>query len=182
VRSSLPVLALVVVVVVVGLALLDRFAPRGRTSWWARVLRAGRSDLRHGVLARSVWPGLLLASTVAVAGYVSLFLLAARTAGVDASTTHLLPLGMLARVAMSIPANGAGWGPREGMVVWAFAAAGLGASAGLTTAVVLGVLTLVACLPGAVVLLVLWARGSRGNAAPDTHGRLPEQAGAAHRD
>ena len=182
VRSSLPVVALAVVVVVVGLALLDRFAPRGRTSWWARVLRAGRSDLRHGVLARGVWPGLLLASTVAVAGYVALFLLAARTAGVDASTAHLLPLGMLALVAMSIPANVAGWGPREGMVVWALAAAGLRAAAGLTTAVVLGELTLVACLPGAVVLLVLWARGSRRNVAPDTHGRLPEQAGATHRD
>jgi uncharacterized membrane protein YbhN (UPF0104 family) len=134
------------------------------------------------VLAQDVWPGVLLASTVAVAGYVALFLLAARTAGVDASTAHLLPLGMLALVAMSVPANVAGWGPREGVMVWAFAAAGLGSAAGLSTAVVLGVLTFVACLPGAVVLLVLWARDSRGNATPDTRGRLPEQAGVAHRD
>src|SRR6185436_1417612 len=101
VRSSLPALALAAVAVVVVLVLLDRFTPRGRTSWWARVLRAGRSDLRHGVLARGVWPGVLLASTVAVAGYVAMFLLAARTAGVDAPTALLLPLGMLALVAMS---------------------------------------------------------------------------------
>ena len=60
VRSSL---ALTAVAVGVVLVLLDRFTPRGRTSWWARVLRAGRSDLRHGVLARGVWPGVLLTST-----------------------------------------------------------------------------------------------------------------------
>ena len=182
VRSSLLALALAAVAVVVVLVLLDRFTPRGRTSWWARVLRAGRSDLRHGVLARGVWPGVLLASTVAVAGYVAMFLLAARTAGVDASTALLLPLGMLTLVAMAVPANVAGWGPREGVAVWVFAAAGLGAAAGLTTAVVFGVLTFVACLPGAVVLLVLWARRARGDVTPDAQDRLPEQAEVAHHD
>jgi hypothetical protein len=42
----------------------------------------------------------------------------------------------------------------------AFAAAGLGAAQGLTTAVVYGVLSLIACLPGAVVLLLSAARAS----------------------
>jgi hypothetical protein len=39
------------------------------------------------------------------------------------------------------------------MAAWAFAVAGLGAGLGVTTAVVYGVLVLVASLPGAVVLL-----------------------------
>jgi len=95
----------------------------------------------------------VLASTLAISGYVLTFVVAARTSGVDASLPRLLPLALVVLVAMSIPANVAGWGPREGMAAWAFAASGLGASAGVSTAVVYGVMSLVATLPGAVVLL-----------------------------
>jgi hypothetical protein len=55
----------------------------------------------------------------------------------------------------------AGWGPREGATAWAFGAAGLGAERGVETAVVYGVLVLVASLPGAAVLVVAWFRRSR---------------------
>ena len=48
--------------------------------------------------------------------------------------------------------NVGGWGPREGVTAWAFAAAGLGASLGVTTAVVYGVMVAFATLPGAAVL------------------------------
>ena len=98
-------------------------------------------------------PLLVLASTLAISGYVLTFVVAARTSGVDASLPRLLPLALVVLVAMSIPANVAGWGPREGMAAWAFAASGFGASAGIATAVVYGVMSLVATLPGAVVLL-----------------------------
>jgi hypothetical protein len=54
---------------------------------------------------------------------------------------------------MAAPLSLGGWGPREGVAAWAFAVAGLGASLGVTTAVVYGVLVLVASLPGALVLL-----------------------------
>jgi hypothetical protein len=46
----------------------------------------------------------------------------------------------------------AGWGPREGAAAWVFATAGLGADQGVATAVVYGVMALVASLPGALVL------------------------------
>ena len=49
--------------------------------------------------------------------------------------------------------NIGGWGPREGVTAWAFAAAGLGASLGVATAVVYGVMVLFASLPGAAVLV-----------------------------
>ena len=65
-----------------------------------------------------------------------------------------MPLALLVLVAMGIPANVAGWGPREGVAAWVFAAAGLGASEGVAVAVVYGVLVFVASLPGAVVLLL----------------------------
>ena len=99
------------------------------------------------------WPRVALASALAVVGHLATFWVAARTAGVDTSSARLLPLALVVLVAMSIPANIAGWGPREGVAAWLFAAAGLGAAAGVTTAVVYGVMALVAALPGVVVLL-----------------------------
>jgi uncharacterized membrane protein YbhN (UPF0104 family) len=113
-------------------------------------------------------PLLVLASTLAIVGYVATFVVAAHTSGVHTSIPHLLPLALVALVAMSIPANIAGWGPREGVAAWAFAAAGLGASAGIATAVVYGVMSLAATLPGAVVLLNdhLLARRARRSAVP----------------
>lgn len=96
---------------------------------------------------------MLGASAVALCGHVAMFVLAARAAGVDMSLVGLLPLAMVALLAMSLPLNLAGWGPREGATAWAFAGAGLGAGQGVTVAVLYGVFALVAGLPGAVVLL-----------------------------
>ncbi len=86
------------------------------------------------------------------------FLVAARTAGLDGLALSLLPLALLVLLAMGLPTNIAGWGPREGVAAWAFGAAGLGAAQGVATAVVYGVMVLVASLPGAVVLVVDWLR------------------------
>ena len=72
----------------------------------------------------------------------------------------MLPLALLAMLAMVLPSV-AGWGPREGATAWAFAAAGLGADAGVATAVVFGVLVLAASLPGAVVLGLTWLPRAR---------------------
>jgi hypothetical protein len=85
------------------------------------------------------------------------FLIAARTAGTNAPLSRLLPLALLVLLAMVLPSVG-GWGPREGMTAWVFGAAGLGAAQGVATAVVYGVMVLVASLPGAAVLVVAWFR------------------------
>ena len=61
---------------------------------------------------------------------------------------------------MTLPVNIGGWGPREGVAAWAFAAAGLGPSLGVATAVAYGVMVLVASLPGAAVLVAAWLRRS----------------------
>ena len=96
-------------------------------------------------------PGVVVASVVALAGYVATYVLAARAVGVDAPLTTLLPLVLAVLVAAGLPLNLAGWGPREGMAAWAFAAAGLGAATGLATAVAYGALVLVGNLPGLLV-------------------------------
>ncbi|MBI2242753.1 MAG: flippase-like domain-containing protein [Nocardioides sp.] len=98
------------------------------------------------------WPQVVAASVLAAAGHVVVFLVAARTAGTDASLAELLPLALVVLLAAAIPLNVAGWGPREGAAAWAFASAGLGAAQGATVAVVYGVLALVATLPGAALL------------------------------
>lgn len=124
---------------------------RGR---FARVVGAVVADLRAGVLGRRTWPGVVAASVLVVVGHVGTFVVAARSAGVTASSASLLPLALLVLVAMGVPLNVAGWGPREGAAAWLFGAAGLGTAAGMGTAVVYGVLVLVASLPGAALLLV----------------------------
>ena len=161
VRSSVPVVGAVVVAGVLGAVLLGRVRPRGGPSRWARGLRAASADLRTGLLPRRIWPGVVLVSAVVVAGHAATFLIAARTAGSTASTVRLLPLALLVLVAMAVPLNVAGWGPREGVAAWAFGVTGLGADLGVATAVVYGVMVLVASLPGAVVLLVAWLHRRR---------------------
>jgi glycosyltransferase 2 family protein len=124
-------------------------------------LRTGLADARSGVFSRATWPALLLLSVVALTGYLTLFVVAARAAGSTATLRELLPLLVLGLLAMALPLNIGGWGPREGVTAVAFGTVGFGAAQGLTTAIVYGVLSLIACLPGAVVLLLSATRASR---------------------
>jgi uncharacterized membrane protein YbhN (UPF0104 family) len=160
VRSFMPVVAIVVAMAVVGIVLMARARPDGARSKWARLLGGAAGDIRDAVLAREAWPGFALASVLVVCGHAAVFLIAARTAGTSASPWQVLPLALLVIEAMVLPSV-AGWGPREGMAAWVFGAAGLGAGQGVATAVVYGVMTLVASLPGAALLVVPWLRRTR---------------------
>ncbi|WP_088288812.1 lysylphosphatidylglycerol synthase domain-containing protein [Kineosporia sp. A_224] len=106
-------------------------------------------------------------SLVALAGFVATFVVAARAAGVDAPVGRVVPLALVAFVAMSLPLNVGGWGPREGAAAWAFGAAGLGAAQGVSASVAFGVCVLVSSLPGAVVLVARRLRPAPSAAAPD---------------
>lgn len=138
-----------------------------------RALRAALGAARAGLLSRRTLPGVALSSVVVLAGHLVMFVLAARVAGSAASVAQLTPLAVLALLAMGLPLNVGGWGPREGVTAWAFGAAGLGAGTGLGTAVVYGVLSLVASLPGAVVLVARRhaVRYARSSAESDTVAR-----------
>nr|WP_232840677.1 lysylphosphatidylglycerol synthase transmembrane domain-containing protein [Streptomyces sp. Go-475] len=136
---------------------MNRAAPSRR----GRKLRATLAEARAGLLSRRNGPGVVVSSVVVLAGYVAMFVLAARVAGAAASVAVLVPLAVLALLAMGLPLNVGGWGPREGVTAWAFGAAGLGAGRGLAVAVVYGVLSLVASLPGLIVLVARWYAGLR---------------------
>jgi len=124
-----------------------------------------RGDIHDGLLAPRALPAIALASVLVVLGHALTFLIAARAAGATGPPSQMLPLALLAMTAMVLPGI-AGWGPREGATAWVFGAAGLGADAGVATAVVYGVVVLVASLPGALVLVAAWLR-STGRGAVD---------------
>jgi hypothetical protein len=158
VRSAMPTVLMITALVALGLVLIVRTLPRHGPSRTARTLRAAEADIRDGLLPRHAWPSIAMASALVVAGYTTIFLIAARTAGTTGSTLTLVPLAMLSLLAGAVPTNVGGWGPREGVAAWVFAAAGLGADQGVATATVFGVMGLMASLPGAIVLVVAWWR------------------------
>jgi uncharacterized membrane protein YbhN (UPF0104 family) len=175
VQASMPLVAIALVVGGLGVVLVARIRPGGGRSAWARARHAAAGDIRAGLLARSAWPRIVLASAIVVGGHAVTFLIAARTAGTTAPASEMLPIALLVMLAMVAP-NVGGWGPREGVTAWAFGAAGLGAQRGVTAAVVYGVMVLVASLPGAVVLVVAWFRRPRRPARTQS----PAAGAAAH--
>lgn len=183
VRSHMPVAAAVLAGAGIGTLLLARALRHGGSSRWARALRRAGSDLRAGLFARRTGVGVLLTSAMGVVAHLATFVLSARAAGSLAPLTLLVPLGMLALLAMGLPLSVAGWGPREGVAAWAFGAAGLTAGQGVRTAVVYGVLALVASLPGAGVLILRSLRRVSAQQRADLlRPRVPEvqQGGVAH--
>jgi uncharacterized membrane protein YbhN (UPF0104 family) len=157
VHSYMPLVAIALVMGMFCAVLVARARPGGGRSACARVRSAAAGDIRDGLLARRAWLGIALASALVVCGHATTFLIAARTAGTTAPSSQMLPLALLVMLVMVLPSVG-GWGPREGGTAWAFGAAGLGAEQGVATAVVYGVMVLVASLPGAAVLVVSWFR------------------------
>jgi len=108
----------------------------------------------RGWLDVEVVPAVLGLSALAAAGHATVFLVAAHAVGVDAADGTLVALAFVVLVAAAIPANVAGWGPREGAAAWVFALVGLGAATGAAVATAYGVLSLIATLPGVALLLV----------------------------
>jgi glycosyltransferase 2 family protein len=161
VRAAMPLVALALLAVAAGVVLAARIRPASARSRLERLRRAARRDLRDGLLARRAWPAIALASALVVVGHAVTFLVAAQAAGVTAPPSRMLPLALLVLLGAALP-NVGGWGPREGVTAWAFAAAGLGASHGVATAVVYGVMVFVASLPGAAVLVASWMRRNAG--------------------
>ncbi len=104
------------------------------------------------VLAAASAGLVVILSVLSTSGHLTLFVVAAITAGADLPLATLIPVGALVLLGSSIPLSLAGWGPREGVAALAFTAYGSTAATGLTVAVAFGVLSLAATLPGLLVL------------------------------
>jgi hypothetical protein len=154
-RSVMPFVAVAALAAAIVVVLVGRMRLGGAGHRWTRVRDTVVTDLRDGVLSRSALPAVVLTSAVIVIGHAVTFVIAARTVGVTVPISRLLPLAVLALLAMVLPSI-AGWGPREAVTAWVFSVAGLGADRGAAAAVTYGVFVLAASLPGAVLLIVGW--------------------------
>jgi hypothetical protein len=158
--------AAALVMLLAAVLLAPRTAAYAGGPRWARVVL---SDLRSLLPGRSgergIGPALLVVvlSAAVVVGHVATFALAAHATGAGVTLAELVPVALVVLVASGLPLNLAGWGPREGVAAWAFAASGWGAAQGLAASVAYGVMVFVASLPGAAVLAVQSTEGvSRG--------------------
>ena len=169
VRPALAAIAGAIAAVLLVFGLVVLMMPSRGHSLPVRFARAARRDVRASLPNGRVGAAVFAASTVVVAGHAAVFLVAARTEGTSASLSTMLPIAMLVLLAMTVPTSVGGWGPREGVAAWVFSMAGLGAAQGVATATVYGVLSLVATLPGAVVLVRRWwlRRAARTEATTD---------------
>ncbi len=151
--GTMPVVLAGAVVLAVALWLLR---PRLRRLW---------SDAAVVLRPRTA-TGVLLTSVAALACHLTLFVVAARAAGATAPTAVLVPLLLVALLAMTVPLTVGGWGPREATAAASFAAVGLPAAEGLATAVAYGVLALVGVAPGALVVLRRRSSAGAGRERP----------------
>jgi uncharacterized membrane protein YbhN (UPF0104 family) len=160
---------LVVAAVVIGFAViaLALLARRGTGGPIERFFDDARQALLHGrSLPAQVGLGLLI-----MACCLAMFYCAAHAVDARLSLFYLLALVPATLFAMSMPISIGGWGLREVSAVALWTMAGLPAEEALASSILYGVLTLLACLPGAVVLLVDRAPGGRapGGRAPGGH-------------
>ena len=178
VRSWMPLVAAALLATTVVVVLVDRVQARRGSSRWERARNDVAADIRGALLHKNAMPAVALTTTVAVVGYAVMFLIAARTAGVTAPVSRLLPLALLGMLAIVLPSIG-GWGPREGATAWMFSAAGLGAGRGAATAVAYGVMVLAASLPGGLVLVLGLLPRRRASRAQAHKGSIFRPEGAA---
>src|SRR6185312_4914639 len=105
---------------------------------------------------------------------------AAHATGAVVPLGQLVQLALLSLLAMSVPVNIGGWGPREGVTAWAFGAAGLSAAQGVTIAVAYGLFAFVAALPGVIVLVVRAIATARSSEVKRSTGPTACSAAAPH--
>jgi uncharacterized membrane protein YbhN (UPF0104 family) len=184
VRPALPWILAAIAGVAGCAALVVLAAARRGRSRPARAARAIATDLRRDLLVTGVWPQVTLASVLVVAGHTATFVIAARVAGSTAPLGELIALLMVIQIAAGIPLSVGGWGPREGIAAWAFAAAGLGAASGVTVSTLYAVIMLAAVAPGAGLLVGDAVRRRRGRRPRhiERRGRRPGHIGRRGRE
>lgn len=151
---------------------------------WARRTGFVGQDLRV-LLRPAVCLRVVAASCVSTAAHLAVFWVALAAVGVGPSTgsghalspASVVVIGLVVLTGAAVPLNVAGWGAREGVTSAVFALVGLGSATGLTVSVVFGVLSAVATLPGALVLVAdaVVRRGhGRGRSEPSSPRVLEE--------
>lgn len=124
------------------------------------------ADTHRAILDREVLPIQLVTAILLVASFIAVFLVAARTIGVDTPLLRLAPLVTPLLMTMLIPISIAGWGIREGAAATLWAIAGLTPEDGVAISVAYGFLVLIGSAPGALVLMERRGLGRTAHPSP----------------
>jgi glycosyltransferase 2 family protein len=171
-HTYMPWMAAAVLAAAFALLLLARARPSGVRSGWARLRSAAAEDIRGGLFARRAWPSIAFASarrprchlpTRCANGWRQ------RAAIADAADRP-------ARHGCHAATQHRGLGPARGRDGLGVRRGRAGCPRGVATAVVYGVMVLVASLPGAVVLVMAWFRRNR----PPARTQPPLRGRTAH--
>lgn len=121
------------------------------------ILLAFLLGLRRGMEGVTLQPGpILLAIAIALtvhAGTVAVAAVTARAYAVDSSLELWISVIPLSVIVSALPISLNGWGVREAMIVVLAAPLGLPAAEALLVSLTLGILNMLASLPGALVML-----------------------------
>lgn len=130
--------------------------------------RWGRSSLHRTLLEPTAFAVQSVTSTVVVASYIAVYLVAARAVGVQTPLGALAPLVAPVLMTMLIPITVAGWGVRETAAAALWELVGLAPADGVAISVAYGLLVLASTAPGALVMAGLADadRGRRGRRRP----------------
>ncbi|MFF1634160.1 YbhN family protein [Leifsonia sp. NPDC058248] len=118
-------------------------------------------ELSAGVGSPGAFVQVVVASIVVVACHIAIFGIAADAVGASVPPFRLAAVALVVLLGGSIPLNLGGWGLREGVAAWAFAIAGFGASAGVATSTLFGILAIVAVAPGLILTVASAVRPHR---------------------
>lgn len=116
-----------------------------------RAVRHEVAELRAGLGSAAASAQVIAASVVVVGCHAAIFAIATTAVGAGVPPLRMAVLAIVVLLAASIPFNLGGWGPREGIAGWAFALAGFGASAGVASATLFGVLAFISVAAGVIV-------------------------------
>jgi len=126
-----------------------------RAPWdWLRAVAVALASLWHFAANTRYFAANLAVCLVTNLLLVAGVYLLARAMDIDISFVLCLILVPPVTIAAALPVSIAGWGVREGAMVAAFGFAGLPASGGLTLSLAIGVVQIVANLPGGVLWLM----------------------------
>lgn len=147
-----------VMVIALCLRLLIRFAPDSITravlefgpalhaAWWS-----DRQWIVQSVLSLSI-----------VSSYMLVFLFSSYAVQVPLPTAAAITIVPLVLLSMVVPLSIGGWGIREAAAAVLWPLAGLSSEAGIATSIVYALVSLLGCVPGLLMILIL--RGPSGRA------------------
>jgi glycosyltransferase 2 family protein len=162
-----------IVIAVAGLAGIVAAAqlnslPTAWLRWRPLRLLHSLGGATHAVfMHRSVLPTLVLAVAAQTAMALSVFFIA-RSLKIDVSVLDCLILMQPVALATALPISIGGWGVREGAVIGLFGLIGVASAAALVLSVQVGLVTMLASLPGGLFCFG-WSAARAHNSARGTH-------------